>query len=196
MSSTLIRRETITDMCGWWSLSHYHRRFITSEPSALIYKYELDIASSITERREINRSLMRSPDNYIHLCTVLCFTLYLSSSPSSALGKNKKLLSKERWVNEWRRKRRKKNRLKMMIYFLFLFLFFKENWTQKGKNLWKMSKEKLLVEYVLYMKREKRKEGEFVCDVCYNTNRRRRRESWKDPNGFLLYTWPTHIVQQ
>lgn len=66
MSSTLIRRETITDMCGWWSLSHYHRRFITNEPSALIYKYELDIASSITERREINRSLMRSPDNYIH----------------------------------------------------------------------------------------------------------------------------------
>jgi hypothetical protein len=48
-------------MCGWWSLSHYHRRFITSdsEPSALIYKYELDIASSITERRK-NKSLINA----------------------------------------------------------------------------------------------------------------------------------------
>lgn len=188
MSSTLIRRETITDMCGWWSLSHYHRRFITSEPSALIYKYELDIASSITERREINRSLMRSPDNYIHLCTVLCFTLYLSSSPSSALGKNKKLLSKERWVNEWRRKRRKKNRLKMMIYFLFLFLFFKENWTQKGKKgktcgkclkknswsnmyyIWKGRKEKrgsLCVMFVTIRIEEEERVEKILMVFCY-----------------------------
>lgn len=60
------------------------------------------------------------------------------------------------------------------IFFNFYFYFLKKIEHKKGKTCGKCLKKNSWSNMYYYMKREKRKEGEFVCDVCYNTNRRRR----------------------